>query len=60
MGRVETRARLPRHTGAHTPALMLGTAGIGYSLLRFRDPSAVPSVLVVSGTTPGRDPRRAE
>lgn len=47
-------------SGAHTPALMLGTAGIGYSLLRFRDPRAVPSVLLVTGTTPGQDSRPAD
>jgi lantibiotic modifying enzyme len=53
-------------SGAHTPALMLGSAGIGYSLLRFRDPRAVPSVLLITGAGQGRgagaspDPRRPD
>jgi lantibiotic modifying enzyme len=30
------------------PSLMLGTAGIGYALLRLHDPELVPSILLLA------------
>lgn len=33
-------------SGGHSPALMLGSAGIGYHLLRLHDPERVPPVLL--------------
>ena len=30
------------------PSLMLGSAGLGYSLLRLHDPKTVPSVLLIA------------
>ncbi|WHT22807.1 type 2 lanthipeptide synthetase LanM family protein [Crossiella sp. CA-258035] len=33
--------------GTSTPGLMLGLAGIGYALLRFAEPAATPSVLLL-------------
>jgi lantibiotic modifying enzyme len=38
-------------SGTNNPSLMLGYAGIGYSLLRAADPIATPSALVVAGST---------
>ncbi|MEU7137050.1 type 2 lanthipeptide synthetase LanM family protein [Streptomyces sp. NPDC046261] len=35
--------------GVETPGLMAGLAGIGYNLLRFARPAAVPSVLLLEG-----------
>jgi lantibiotic modifying enzyme len=35
-------------SGGKNQSLMLGTSGIGYSLLRFRDPASVPSILLVT------------
>ncbi|MEU5052264.1 type 2 lanthipeptide synthetase LanM family protein [Streptomyces sp. NPDC021096] len=35
--------------GVETPGLMAGLAGIGYNLLRFAKPGAVPSVLLLEG-----------
>ncbi len=37
--------------GVETPGLMLGLAGIGYSLLRLADPVKVPAVLLLSPPT---------
>jgi type 2 lantibiotic biosynthesis protein LanM len=37
---------------AETPGLMIGLAGIGYNLLRFADPAAVPSVLLAEPPRP--------
>lgn len=34
--------------GVETPGLMVGTAGIGYGLLRLASPEKVPSVLSLS------------
>lgn len=36
------------------PSLMLGTAGIGYTLLRLHDPGAMPPVLRVDGAQGAR------
>jgi lantibiotic modifying enzyme len=33
--------------GGPNPSLMVGTAGIGYSLLRLHDPTGVPHILLV-------------
>jgi type 2 lantibiotic biosynthesis protein LanM len=33
--------------GVETPGLMSGLAGIGYGLLRFADPAAIPSILLL-------------
>ena len=37
---------------AETPGLMIGLAGIGYNLLRFADPAAVPSLLLAEPPRP--------
>jgi lantibiotic modifying enzyme len=34
-------------SGGPNPSLMLGTAGIGYTVLRLHDPNRVPSILWV-------------
>ncbi|HEV3002491.1 MAG TPA: lanthionine synthetase LanC family protein, partial [Solirubrobacteraceae bacterium] len=49
----EERGAVPRSglpSGAETPALMLGSAGFAYHLLRLCAPDRVPSVLQVAGT----------
>ncbi|MGC5287582.1 type 2 lanthipeptide synthetase LanM family protein [Micromonospora sp. DT231] len=46
------RCGVPR--GVETPGLMSGLAGIGYALLRWADPAAVPSVLLLEPPTDHR------
>ena len=41
-----TRLRSGTLCGGPNPSLMLGTAGVGYELLRVHDPDAVPSLLI--------------
>jgi lantibiotic biosynthesis protein len=36
------------YSGGPNPSLMLGTAGIGYTLLRLHDPERVPSILLLT------------
>ncbi|HZW30379.1 MAG TPA: lanthionine synthetase LanC family protein, partial [Isosphaeraceae bacterium] len=37
-----------RSSGGPNPSLMIGTAGIGYTLLRLHDPGGVPSILLLT------------
>jgi len=45
---------------AESPGLMTGVAGIGYSLLRFALPEAVPNVLLLAPPCSGTQTTRAQ